>query len=117
MGFTLVEAVISMLVFSIGILGMATLQTTAIKNNTLAETVQENTSTAMSQIEEFMASDYNLLGSDGCSPLIDNKYTICWQQSPDANIPKAKRIIVTSTFTEQGRDQFITLKIFKPFIN
>ncbi len=119
-GFTLLESVISMAVFSIGILGMAALQTTAIRSNTLAEKVQENTAIGMSQIEELMAADFldKRIANDGAgSETINNRYTITWDVLNNLAIPGAKKVVVTAKFKEQGQDKTITLKIFKPRIN
>ena len=124
-GFTLLEAVISMAVFSIGILGMAALQSTSINNNSFAATVQKNTCTAMSQSEEFLATDYSDLrlknNLEGCRITSDNGYKVCWD--PDENsLPGTRRVIITSISlqkeelrTEHARTT--TLKIVKPFID
>ncbi len=122
-GFTLMEAMVGVAVFSIGILGMAALQTTTINSNTLAEDVQLSTVTAMDQIEELMATDFldQRINTNGttCGPAPnDPKYNICVQRLDDQGIPGAKYIIVTSTFTPPaGRAQVTTLKIFKPDID
>lgn len=122
-GFSLLEAMIGLAVFSIGILGVAAMQTTSVNSNTLAEDVQLSTVTAMAQIEELMATDFldqrfNLDGIETCEDSPDGRYNICITPSNDVAIPGAKRVNVTSTFTPAGgRPQTITLKIFKPRIN
>jgi len=124
-GFTLLEAMISLVVFSIGILGMAALQTTAVQNNTLAEDVQQNTVWAMAEIEELMATDFMDQripdapgGATICNPSVDGKYTICSTCRDDANIPGAKRITVTARFTPPGgRTQAVTMSIIKPDVD
>lgn len=121
-GFTLLEAMIGVVVFSVGILAMAALQTNSVKSNTYAEDVQVNTVTAMDQIEELMATDFldqrvNGNGST-CGPANDPRYTLCVQRLDDQAIPGAKKVIVTSQFSPTvGRTQTVTLKIFKPRIN
>lgn len=121
-GFTLLEAVISLLVLSIGILGMAALQTNAVSSNTLAEQVQENTVAAMAEIEELMATDFNdarFLGDDitNCYNAADPAYNICVRSLDNDAIPGAKRVVVTSAFTQlDGSTQTVTFKIFKPDI-
>ncbi|MEJ2157507.1 MAG: prepilin-type N-terminal cleavage/methylation domain-containing protein [Desulfobacteraceae bacterium] len=122
-GFTLLEAVISMMVLSVGILGMIALQTTSVKSNTLAEDVQINTVTAMDQIEELMATDFldqrfNADGIRTCGPSPNGRFTICITPRDNAFIPGAKRVTVTSRFIPTGGlRQEITLDIFKPRIN
>lgn len=118
-GFTLIEAMISLAVFSIGILGMAAMQTTAIRNNTLAITVTENTVTAMSTIEGLMVADFTgdkrLKEGTDYYTTPDGKNVIT-DVLTDQAIPGAKRVVVTSQFMQNGRPQTITLKIFKPRI-
>jgi prepilin-type N-terminal cleavage/methylation domain-containing protein len=121
-GFTLLETMIGLLVFSVGILGMAALQTTSVNSNTLAEDVQQNTVEAVAAIEELMATDYldQRFDDDGgehpyTTP--DGKYNIVIRPLNDEAIPGAKRVIVESRFTPPGGgEQSITLKIFKPDI-
>ncbi|MGD9368657.1 MAG: prepilin-type N-terminal cleavage/methylation domain-containing protein [Desulfobacteraceae bacterium] len=120
-GFTLMEAMMGLVVFSIGILGMAALQTTAVNSNTLAEDVQQNTVEAMAEIEELMATDFldqrlqDGVNTSEQSP--DGKYTIDVEPRDDEAIPGAKRVVVTSKFTPTGGvEQSITLAIFKPDI-
>jgi prepilin-type N-terminal cleavage/methylation domain-containing protein len=125
-GFTLLETMIAILVFSIGILGMAALQTTAVNSNTLAEDVQQNTVEAMAAIEELMATDFadqRIDDGDGdgrtssCTDSPDGKYRICAESLDDGAVPGAKRVIVRSVFTTaNGVEQSITLTIFKPEI-
>jgi Tfp pilus assembly protein PilV len=120
-GFTLLEAMIALLVFTVGILGMISLQTTSVNSNTLAEDIQINTITAMAQIEELMATDFldqRLVGNPIPFPANDPRYTITVTPLDDQSIPGSKQVIVTSEFTPaSGRPQRITLKIFKPDID
>jgi Tfp pilus assembly protein PilV len=121
-GFTLLEAMIGVLVFSVGILAIAALQTNGVKSNTFAEDVQINTVTAMDQIEELMATDFldQRINGDGttCGQANDPRYSVCIQRLDNLAIPGAKKIIVTSQFTPPaGKTQTVTLKIFKPRIN
>jgi type II secretory pathway component PulJ len=121
-GFTLLDAMIGVLVFSVGILAIAALQTNSVKSNTLAEDVQINTVMAMDQIEELMATDFldQRVNGDGttCGAANDPRYTICVQRLDNLAIPGAKKVVVTSQFTSTvGKTQTVTLKIFKPRIN
>jgi prepilin-type N-terminal cleavage/methylation domain-containing protein len=122
-GFSLLEAMISLAVFSIGILGVAAMQTSSVNSNTLAEDVQLNTVTAMAQIEELMATDFQdqRFLADGIStPHLspDGKYTIRVTPRDDQAIPGAMRVVVISEFTPVGGEtQRITLTIFKPDID
>jgi Tfp pilus assembly protein PilV len=129
-GFTLLEAMISMAVFAVGILGMLTLQTTSIKSNTLAEDVQTNTITAMAEIEELMATDFldQRLAVPKQYTCTDPRYTFTVTPLDDKAIPGAMRVQIDMEFKPNGvgaipiahadgTPQSITLKIVKPDID
>ena len=121
-GFTLLETIISLAVFAIGILGVMTLQTTSINSNTMAEDVQNNTVIAMGTIEELMATDFRdqrlpvPLGTTYQAN--DPRYTITRTATDDIFLPGAMRVQIIAQFTPTGgRTQTITLNIFKPDID
>ena len=57
-GFTLVELLIALVIFAVGILGVATMQTTSIKGNSHARRISEATNVAADRIEQIMSLDY-----------------------------------------------------------
>jgi len=130
-GFTLLETMISLAVFAIGILGVMTLQTTSINSNTLAEDVQNNTVIAMGTIEELMATDF--LDQRLPVPLgvkykaNDPRYEIIRTATDDTFLPGSMRVQITARFIPTGGTQLghkdgtawqtITLNIFKPDID
>lgn len=80
-GFTFVEVLIVIAIFSIGILAVASLQVTSINVNASARMSGEATALAANQIEALMVSDYN---GDAMNPalnpheIVDGAYTINW---------------------------------------
>ncbi len=54
-GFTLIEVMIAIILFAIGILGVATMQTTATGGNAVAMTITELTTVAAQRMEAFKA--------------------------------------------------------------
>jgi len=58
-GFTLVELLIALVVFAIGILGVATMQTTSIKGNSKGRQISEASNIAADRIEMFLSLDYD----------------------------------------------------------
>jgi type IV pilus assembly protein PilV len=73
-GFTLIEVLIALAVFAIGILGVFTLQITAIKGNASARGVTENYLSGMDKVEELMARSFDdpLLAAGGPYTLADD---------------------------------------------
>jgi type IV pilus assembly protein PilV len=82
-GFTFIECLIVIAIFSIGVLAVASMQVTAINANASARMSGEATALAANQIEALMALDY---GADELSPdpidnpheLNEGAYTINW---------------------------------------
>ena len=58
-GFTLIEVMIAMLVLSIGILGVATMQVTAIKGNSFSIGLTEAATFAQNKVEELAVLAYD----------------------------------------------------------
>ncbi|MFC1831925.1 prepilin-type N-terminal cleavage/methylation domain-containing protein [Thermodesulfobacteriota bacterium] len=58
-GFSLIEAMVAMVIFAIGILGAYKLQIHATQGNTLANRVSASTNWAMYAIEEVLGQDYD----------------------------------------------------------
>jgi type IV pilus assembly protein PilV len=79
-GFTFVELLIVIAIFSIGILAVASMQVTAINANASARMSGEATVLAASHIEELMASDYDTDEDlfPGTHTLVKGAYTIDW---------------------------------------
>lgn len=66
-GFTLIEVMIALAIFAIGILGVFTLQLSSIKGNASARGVTENYLSGMDKVEELMARPFDdaLLAAGG----------------------------------------------------
>lgn len=58
-GFTLIEVLIAMVIFAVGILGVAKMQLSAIDGNSTARKFTEAISAARDQIEPIMASSFD----------------------------------------------------------
>jgi type IV pilus assembly protein PilV len=83
-GFTFIEVLIVIAIFSIGVLAVALMQVTVINTNTSARLSGEATALAVNQIEELMILDYNTAAELSADP-IDNPhilnegaYTVNW---------------------------------------
>ncbi|MGD9079019.1 MAG: prepilin-type N-terminal cleavage/methylation domain-containing protein [Desulfobacterales bacterium] len=79
-GFTFVELLIVIGIFSIGILAVASMQVTSINANSSARISGEATVLAANQIEELIASDYDTDAdlNPGAHTLDKGAYTIDW---------------------------------------
>jgi type IV pilus assembly protein PilV len=99
-GFTLVEVMIALAIFSIGILGVAAMQTSSVTGNASAMGYTEGSTWAMDQVEKLMNLPYNHDDLDpDSSPFQttspDGVYTIDWTVTQPGPIPKTKQVVVT----------------------
>jgi prepilin-type N-terminal cleavage/methylation domain-containing protein len=85
-GFSLIEVLIALAVFSIGILAVASLQITSTNGNALARKVTEATAVAKSQMEYLttLAYDHNDL-NPALNPheTMQQGYTLTWDVADD----------------------------------
>lgn len=101
-GFTLLEAMIALFVLTIGVLGVLTLQTTAIRSNYRAATMTIASTVASGQLERLRSLPFNSTNLDPAnSPFTftdpASGYTVTWTVS-NAPVPMtgdAKDIKVT----------------------
>lgn len=74
-GFTVIETLMAMAIFTIGILGLFGMQSAAIKENLSANTITTGSTWAVNRIERLLAQNYTDFidkNNDGCGGL-DNK--------------------------------------------
>lgn len=115
-GFTIIEVLIALAIFAIGILGVAKLQISSTNYNTNSRVHTEVTSFGSGQIEELMNLDYNdpLLdaGTHGPNPIPNEPYQIQWvvtegiTDTAAADVDAVKRIDVTVTWNRGPDRQF-----------
>ncbi len=64
-GFTLIEVLISITVFAIGILAVITMQTTGVSGNARAQNISEATNLAADQVESLLNTAYTAIVDGG----------------------------------------------------
>lgn len=87
-GFTLIETLMAMAIFTIGILGLFGMQTAVIKKNLSASTITTGATWAADRIEQLLGRDYETLNDtnkDGCAGL--NNRTKTTDDNPDTADP------------------------------
>ncbi|MEJ2657315.1 MAG: prepilin-type N-terminal cleavage/methylation domain-containing protein [Desulfobacterales bacterium] len=113
-GFTLIEVLIALTIFAVGLLAIAALQTSAIRMNSTAGRLTDISALGMDKLEELMGLPFTdpWLESAGNPPNSDSAgnqhlintdgYTIYWNtvQNPSVEgtpVPNAMRITLTVT--------------------
>ena len=99
-GFTLLEVLIAMAIFAVGILAVASIQITSIKGNASSRMQTEATTLAVERLEWLIALPYDhadLDENNNPHQVIDGSYTIVWNVSDDIPINGTKTINITVT--------------------
>ena len=112
-GYTLIEVLIALTIFAVGLLALAGMQTAAVRMNSTADKLTNLSTWGMDKIEELSALPYS-------DPLLDSTvnphqkqlgdYTISWTVTDNNPITNTKNITVTVT----GRGKRAEFGILKP---
>ena len=117
-GFTLIEALIALAIFSIGILGVAAMQVTAINSNAVAHVQTDATGKAVDWMERLHGREYTSenthadLTNGNHGPVTDGAYRITWNVS-DGPINETKLIHVTITPKNRLRGRPVVMNFIK----
>ena len=108
-GFTLIEVLIALTIFSIGVLAVATLQVTAIHGNALGNEFSQAVSLAREQMEELKSTDLDALvtgttndpnnpidGTGAAGGIFSRSWTVA------ANTTHSRQVTVTVKWTQRG---------------
>ena len=117
-GYTLLEVIIALVIFSIGLLAVASMQLRAIKGNQFSGTLTEGTNWAADQMETLMSlpyTDVDLTAGDhtGGPPEDDSIYTIAWNVADDDTTNNTKTITITVAWTDRGSQRTLILRGIK----
>jgi type IV pilus assembly protein PilV len=114
-GFTLLEALLAMVVFSIGVLAVLSMLDKAVRENDMARGLTEQSAMAESLIERLMPLPYDHADlANGSHPAVsDGRYSISWAVGDDATIANTKTITATVTWTERGQLKTTNLMAIK----
>jgi len=110
-GFTLIEILIAITIFAIGILGATTMQIMAIQTNAKANRKTEALAVASEQMEKLINQDYADIASsqndvvigDDANENVSDVYTISWSVVNDAPVNDTKTITMAVTWNYKGR--------------
>jgi prepilin-type N-terminal cleavage/methylation domain-containing protein len=120
-GFSMIEVLIALTIFAIGILAVATMQITGIQGNATAKWQTESASWATAQVERLMSLDYGHadLADDGAGnpythpEITQGNYKVQWTVTPDDPLMNVKTVEVVVTFTDRAISKNTTLVYYK----
>jgi len=105
-GFTLIEVLIAVTIFAVGLLAIAAMQTSAIRMNSTGNRVTELSTYGIDKLEELMSLPYadaqlSQAGSPHTDPVTPDGYTVSWTIVD--NNPTANTKSITLTVTGNGK--------------
>ena len=119
-GFTLIEVLIVMAIFSIGILAVAAMQVTSTKGNASARRITEATALAETQIENLMQLSYeddDLDPANNPHPGPQDPYSMYWDVTEvdlDANGTNDSKIVDVTVSWDYGTERSVSIQYIIP---
>ncbi|GAB6192347.1 type IV pilus modification PilV family protein [Desulfocastanea catecholica] len=115
-GFSLLEVVIALAIFSLGIVGLYAVQTRTIGQNYTASRITTAVTWASEKIEDLISLPYadvkDSVGTGETSP--DGVYTVTWDVSADnVPLPNTKTIKMVVTSHRAGTGSLVELEYIK----
>jgi len=119
-GFTILEVMIALAIFAIGILGAIQLHIRSTSGNTSARTITEGTTFAVDRVEKLMTLPYDdtawdagtdtdtVTGSDS-----GVTYNLTWTITEDNPVENTKQIALSVTWDEQGNTRTFTSNYYR----
>ena len=112
--FTLVEVLIAMFIFTIGILAVASMQVSALMGNSVADRATIRTVSAQSQLEQLIALPYNdpalAVAGNPHEPTTTDGYENRWDVNDNDPIANAKRITMRVTAPNGSQTVVVAIK-------
>jgi prepilin-type N-terminal cleavage/methylation domain-containing protein len=120
-GFTLIEVLIAITLFAIGILAVASLQATAINGNATAKRHSEAATLAVDRIEKLKRTGYDLVSGNETVEVPGGTYKIAWtvcDQNSCGNPPafivaRTQFVDVTVVWQDAGKTKSLAFRFLK----
>ena len=114
-GFSLVEVLIAMTIFAIGVLALAQMQVTAIRGNAFSSTTTDGTTLAQDRVEQLMNLPYDdgALAEGNHGPVTQGVYNVSWNVVNDSAVNNTKTVNVSVTWTANGWNRSVSLRCIK----
>jgi len=115
-GFTLIEVLMAMAIFAIGILAVGSMQIAAMNGGASARRSTDAATIAQDQIEKIIAGDYDDLAAPA-DAVVNGRYSLNWAVAEDDlngdGNNDAKNVTVTVIWPDKGGDRSFNLDFTK----
>jgi len=115
-GYTLIEILIAISIFAIGMLAIASMQIGATQGTSTARSNTELTAYATDQIERLTSLKYNDLAAGGHNNPSVDRFSATWVIEDDEVFTGTKTVTLTATEALRGRTRDLTFQIVIPEI-
>jgi len=114
-GFTLVEIMVTICVFSIGMLAVASMQVSGTEGTANAKWQTGATVWASDQMEKIISLPYDHpdLADGAHAGVTQGQYDISWVVQDDELVDNTKTITVTVTWADTGTDRTVSFVYYK----
>ena len=116
-GFSLVEVLITLFIFAVGVLAVALLLDLSVQKNASARLMSEATEIAQYQMEKLMGASYRDTELDASSspfgPNAIGKHSVSWAVQEDLPMSGMKTINLTVAWTDRGVAKSFTVDSIK----
>ena len=113
-GFTIIEVMIVIGIFAIGILAVASMQVSAFQGNRSATLRTIAITLASERMENLISQDYGAIVSG--NQTVDN-FDISWTVTNDSPLAKTKTITATTTWNDRGDSRNVNLSYILAKLN
>jgi prepilin-type N-terminal cleavage/methylation domain-containing protein len=108
-GFTIIEVMIVIGIFAIGILSVASMQVSAFQGNRSATLRTRAITLASEQMENLISQNYGTIAGS-TNPITVDHFDISWVVTNSTSLsPATKTIVVTVTWTDRGEIRNVNL--------
>lgn len=98
-GYTIIEVLIAIAIFSIGIMAMSALQSSSLMATGDITQKTEAWAVLEDRVESFRTMQYANIPADGNAQRLNNRYTVSWQVAADTPRTDCTTISVSVTLT------------------
>ena len=116
-GFTMIEILIAISIFAVGMLAVATMQVSGIHGNATAKTLTSAAAWAADRLESLMVRPYDHIDLDPAgnphSGGTKGRYSISWNVTENDVLPNSKTITVNVSYNDRGKPKNVSLTYYK----